>query len=134
MKAISVKQPWASLILKGIKDIENRNWFTNYRGQLYIHTGKKVDAQGADLVSKLYPQHKNLIEKSMKIRGGVIGSVDLIDCVTEHRSTWFHGEYGFVLKSPKKIEFYPLKGQLSIFDFEFNQCNEFAREVQLSLF
>lgn len=45
MKAISIKQPWASLIAHGIKDIENRSWRTNYRGRVLIHAGaskKKV--------------------------------------------------------------------------------------------
>ena len=33
---LAVKQPWASLICSGIKDIENRTWQTDYRGRLYI--------------------------------------------------------------------------------------------------
>ena len=32
MKALSIKQPWASLIAHGIKDIENRTWKTNFLG------------------------------------------------------------------------------------------------------
>lgn len=32
MKALTIKQPWASLIVHGIKDIENRTWRTDYRG------------------------------------------------------------------------------------------------------
>ena len=34
MKALTIKQPWASLIVHGIKDIENRTWRTDYRGPL----------------------------------------------------------------------------------------------------
>jgi len=135
MKAISIKQPWASLIVEGIKDIENRNWFTHYRGRFYIHTGKGFDTQGAVLVSRLHPQYKCLVEESRQIRGGIIGHVNLINCVTKHESSWFHGKYGFVLKSPQKIDFYPLKGQLSIFDFEFKpEKKNQKRERQLSLF
>lgn len=37
MKALSIKQPWASLIAHGIKDIENRTWRTHFRGKIYIH-------------------------------------------------------------------------------------------------
>lgn len=37
MKTLSVQQPWASLIVKGIKDIENRIWKTPYRGKILIH-------------------------------------------------------------------------------------------------
>ena len=39
MKTISIKQPWASLIAHGIKDIENRSCRTNYRGRVLIHAG-----------------------------------------------------------------------------------------------
>ncbi len=130
MKAISIKQPWASLIIEGIKDIENRNWFTNYRGRLYIHTGKRVDVQGAEFLSRLHPKYKTLIDDSMKIVGGIIGYVNLIDCVTRHESEWFHGRYGFVMSAPKKIEFRPLRGKLSVFDFEFDEW----AGIQLHLF
>lgn len=36
MKAITIRQPWASLIVHGIKDIENRSWQTNFRGRVLI--------------------------------------------------------------------------------------------------
>ncbi len=135
MKAISIKQPWASLIVEGIKDIENRNWFTYHRGPLYIHTGKRFDEQGADFVSRLYPGLKRLVEMSINLKGGIIGHVNMIDCVTNHNSPWFHGKYGFVFGSPYKIKFHPLKGLLSIFDFEFvNTQKQIKAERQLTLF
>lgn len=135
MKAISVKQPWASLIIEGIKDIENRNWQAYYRGRLYIHTGKGFDLQGAELVSKLYPEYKKIVERSKRLRGGIIGHVHLLDCVTSHNSSWFHGEYGFVFVSPKKIPFHSMKGQLGLFDFSFQESKTNQRiETQLSLF
>lgn len=37
MKALSVKQPYATLICAGVKDIENRAWSTDYRGRVLIH-------------------------------------------------------------------------------------------------
>ena len=37
---LSVRQPWAWLLCEGLKDVENRNWRTNYRGELFIHAGK----------------------------------------------------------------------------------------------
>lgn len=39
MKALSVRQPWAWLIVNGYKDIENRDWSTQQRGRIWIHTG-----------------------------------------------------------------------------------------------
>lgn len=40
IKAVTISQPWASLIARGEKWIENRTWSTNYRGELAIHAGK----------------------------------------------------------------------------------------------
>ena len=133
MKAISIKQPWASLIVEGIKDIENRNWFTYYRGLLYIHASKGFDIQGANVLTMKYPEYRTLIEKSDQLRGGLIGKVQMIDCVKSHRSKWFQGKYGFVFQSPQKIEFHPLRGQLSIFDFCFN-TEVVKKEKQMLLF
>lgn len=41
MKAISLWQPWASLLLSGRKHHETRGWSTNYRGLIYIHAAKR---------------------------------------------------------------------------------------------
>lgn len=40
MKALTVCQPYAELIVRGLKPIENRTWPTSYRGPLVIHAGK----------------------------------------------------------------------------------------------
>lgn len=52
MKALSIRQPWAWLIVAGYKDIENRSWPTNFRGRVYIHASRKFDEVGlAALIS-----------------------------------------------------------------------------------
>lgn len=43
MKAITIKQPFASLIAAGLKEYEFRTWKTKYRGEILIHAGKGVD-------------------------------------------------------------------------------------------
>lgn len=40
MKVLSVKQPWAALLVNGIKDIENRTRRTTFRGRILIHASK----------------------------------------------------------------------------------------------
>ena len=45
MKAITLWQPWASLVAEGWKSIETRSWATRYRGLLAIHAGAKVDSR-----------------------------------------------------------------------------------------
>jgi hypothetical protein len=46
MKALTVKQPWASLIVEGIKNIENRTWKTNFRGRILIHAATQSEYVG----------------------------------------------------------------------------------------
>lgn len=41
MKALTLRQPWASLIGCGVKTIETRSWSTRYRGPIAIHAGTK---------------------------------------------------------------------------------------------
>ena len=43
MKALSIRQPWAWLIARGVKTVENRTWATNFRGRFYIHASAKFD-------------------------------------------------------------------------------------------
>jgi activating signal cointegrator 1 len=49
MKAITLHEPWAWLVLHGWKEVETRSWSTDYRGLLAIHAGKKRDVDGAML-------------------------------------------------------------------------------------
>lgn len=43
MKAITIKQPWATLIAKDYKEYEFRTWKTKYRGDILIHAGKEIE-------------------------------------------------------------------------------------------
>ena len=70
MKALTVRQPWASLITSGVKQVENRAWRTNHRGRLAIHAARAVD--------KTADSHGLILSELP--RGAVIGLVDLIDC------------------------------------------------------
>ncbi len=45
LQAISIRQPWAWLVVNGYKDIENRDWKTDYRGRILIHVGRQMDPQ-----------------------------------------------------------------------------------------
>jgi hypothetical protein len=47
LKALTIRQPWAELILRGRKPFELRTWRTKYRGPLVIHAAAKVDAWDA---------------------------------------------------------------------------------------
>lgn len=121
MKAISIRQPWAWMILNAGKDIENRNWRTSVRGTVLIHAATKInhlDYQKAmgfweNLGIQTGPEVPPFMAYD---RGGIVGQVDIVDCVDMSDSPWFVGPFGFVLKNPKILPFRPCKGALSFFE------------------
>ena len=72
MKVISIKQPWASLIVNGYKKYEFRSWKTKYRGKILIHASKSFNKSDVDRFKNL-----NLDFPT----GVIIGEVELIDCI-----------------------------------------------------
>lgn len=52
MKVITIKQPWATLIMQGYKRFEFRSWQTKYRGDLLIHAGKGRDKEAVKRLEK----------------------------------------------------------------------------------
>jgi len=144
LKALSIRQPWASLIVKGapifksidngdgsshvefaglvFKTIENRDWATGFRGRIYVHAPNKTD----DFIETmrwlgekigLAPYSCMLLSSShYSPTGYIIGEVDIVDCVTQSESPWFTGKFGFVLANPKAYEM-PIKckGKLGFF-------------------
>lgn len=75
--AISVRQPWAELILSGRKTIEIRSWVTDYRGQLWLHTG----VQGSRKLEMAFGF-------SSLFKGGYVGSVILSAVVPFDQNRW----------------------------------------------
>lgn len=72
MKVLTIKEPWATLIIKGYKKYEFRSWKTKYRGKILIHAGLSIDKNN---VSKF--NNYNL-EYS---QGQIIGEAKLVDCI-----------------------------------------------------
>ena len=129
MIALSIRQPWAWLIVNGFKDVENRSWPTNYRGRFLVHAGKTLSVADYDaallFVEGIYP---NLVSRIPAMEslplGGVVGLARLVDCVREHPSRWFTGGvsqgdgFGFVLDvaHAEPLPFMPWKGRQGFFD------------------
>ena len=111
--ALSIRQPWAWLIINGHKDIENRSWPTKFRGSFYVHSSKTFDEAGYELVRAKFSIE--MPQPSEFERGGLMGTVKLIDCVTSHTSAWFEGPYGFVLSDSHRIDFVSLAGKMGFF-------------------
>ena len=127
MKAITIKQPFASLIAAGLKEYEFRTWKTKYRGEILIHAGKGVDKKAMKKFEHLYLEYPS---------GCIIAKVTLADCIkvddelrkklSERNAEIYssiikHTEwegYGFKLENIVKTEPIPAKGKLSIWEFE----------------
>ena len=100
--ALSIRQPYPHHILFDGKDVENRDWPTRFRGPVLIHAGKSKSEIDRD-DPRNYPL------------GGIVGMVEIVDCVTVMDSEWFYGEFGFVLRNPQPLEFVQCKGALGFF-------------------
>jgi hypothetical protein len=123
MLALSIQQPWASLIVAGIKDIENRNWPTEHRGHFIIHASELFDERFnkspinfLDQVNDKYGLELDLSEVLDMPHGGIVGQAEIIDCVTASESIWFEGKYGFVIRNAMPLNFCPCMGLPRFFD------------------
>jgi hypothetical protein len=126
--ALSIRQPWASLVIHGGKDIENRTWWTDVRGPILIHAAKGMTRKEYELAMECasradHRRISRLIATGFSFdevpRGGIIGSVNLVDCVRWSQSRWFVGPIGFAFRDPRPFlaeDFIPYKGQLGFFD------------------
>lgn len=119
MKALSIRQPWAWLIVNGFKDIENRRWNTKYRGKVLIHASSqltKMEYQTAvELIFSIKPDIFLPSFEELQ-RGGIIGIATITGTCESSPSPWFFGPVGFQLRDGQPLPFYPMRGRLSFFD------------------
>lgn len=133
MKALSILQPWAWLIVRPdvtdpparaelranglIKPVENRTWQTRFRGPVLIHAGKKWGREQREDLAYVRACFPDIPLPHEFDRGGIIGRATVIDCVDDMDSPWFFGPFGFVLTDqsafPRMISF---KGALGFFE------------------
>lgn len=122
MKALSLRQPFAELILSGKKTIELRPWNTKFRGEFYIHAAKGV--------YKGFEKYLG-VDVNTVSRGAIVGKAELIDVkeyvddkdlekdIDKHCARGYcpgKKVYGFVLKNPRRIKPISYKGQLNFFE------------------
>lgn len=132
--ALSIKQPWAWLICKGCKDIENRDWKLPQKmieERIYVHASKtKTGQQASDAVDFIAEKgllnqlHEALLNHFLNdpVFGAIIGEVTIKYCVESSKSPWFVGRYGFVLANPVLYDTpIPCRGQLGFFKPNFKE-------------
>ncbi len=72
MKALTIKEPWATLIIDGYKKYEFRSWKTNYRGKILIHAGLSIEK---DMLERFKDYNLSCM------CGYIIGEATLVDCI-----------------------------------------------------
>jgi hypothetical protein len=133
---LSVRQPWASLIVHNIKPIENRNWPCAYRGRIVIHAGKTWGRDEEEAYRQLLQiaiDHKDerrqgILCLSRSMLGGFVGSVVMRDCIEERDwyrdgglpfdgwTQWFVGRYGWAFTGARPFPaIIPYKGAQGLF-------------------
>ncbi len=126
MKVLTIKQPWATLIMQGYKRFEFRSWKTNFRGEFLIHAGKGIDKEAMIRLKKYLPEEIPT--------GKILGKVTLTDCIAmndelaqmlakENNDIYtthsFTRNYAFQLENVQKFD-EPIgaKGQLGFWNIE----------------
>ena len=125
MKVLTIKEPWASLIIEGYKEYEFRSWKTNYRGKILIHAGLSIEKENLER----FKDYDINVQ-----RGKIIGEATLVDCIKvtpefqeelEKKDKVVYGRskhdntYGWklenVIKYDNPIE---VKGKLGLWNYE----------------
>lgn len=133
MKALTLIQPWATLIMLGEKQIETRSWNTKYRGKLAIHAGKKIDKTVFDnpYYKEVFAKH-NITPKNIPT-SCIIAYCDLDDTKSTEElvsivsdkekcfGDYSSNRFGWILKNILPITPpIPAKGMLGLWEFESN--------------
>ncbi len=132
-RVLTVKQPYAGLIVLGLKTLETRSWNTKYRGELVIHASAKPDKVTLDkyMYDLTTPA---LVPDAILTNGAFIGIVNLADCFPQSElldryghvnlktriySHWdIDNHFAWALENPRIVNFTPAKGKLGIWKWE----------------
>jgi hypothetical protein len=104
MKAITIHQPWATLIALGEKEYETRSWPTKYRGPIAIHAGMKLNKEAIQekVIYMAILEHGHHVMRDMP-QGAIVATAVLEDCI-KSVETWTDGyvlENGVYVYSPE---------------------------------
>lgn len=132
MKALSLRQPFAGLIIAGAKTIETRKWRTSYRGPLLICSSQRDYGWRAclnyePLRGGLWVQRCHDCDLCRRVgigaNGLAVGIVDVVGCrrmtIEDEAAaccSWYSSAWSWILKNPQKIDPFPVKGRLRLFD------------------
>ncbi|KAG8576095.1 hypothetical protein GDO81_009770 [Engystomops pustulosus] len=123
---LSMHQPWASLLVAGIKRVEGRSWYSAHRGRLWIAAAAKRPSPQE--ISELEASYRVLLHKDVHFpkdypTGCLLGCVDVVDCLPQDQ---FYEQYPslsqesaspfvFICTNPQELLIkFPIKGQHKI--------------------
>jgi hypothetical protein len=122
--ALSVRQPWAWAIVSGWKDIENRSaamirHLSPLKGRRAIHAAKGMTQEEYRAAREFMASiDVECPPPGELLRGGIVGSVDIVDVVKTSGSRWFVGSRGLVLRNARPCSFVPAVGALGYFHWQ----------------
>lgn len=126
MKALSLREPWATFMTMGLKRIENRSWPTRTRGRVLVHASSwwrtadvldDYDTACAIAASIGLGPPRFSLEDIKPRRGGIVGAFTILDCVSSSEDPFFFGPYGFVVEDPIRFPVtIQCRGTLGFFD------------------
>lgn len=140
MKALTICQPYASLIVRGDKRVENRTWPTSYRGRLYIHAGKSREWLTSE---DDHPSENYGIPLASMPFGAVIATAVLADCVrfdrigqgmVGQRWPWLgehehaNGPWCWILANVVPIGPWPWKGAQGLWELDEAELDRIANK------
>lgn len=151
MKAISLTQPWASLLAAGQKRVETRSWQTSYRGRLAIHASKGFPGDCQELChSRHFAQALTAIgfdRPDQLPRGAIVGLGTLVDCrmtviasqaiseVERAFGDYGSGRFAFFFQDLVDLRLpIPCKGALGFWDVCDEVMVELLKQVPRTLF
>ena len=123
-KCLSLKQPFAELLVSGMKTIEVRKWKTKFRGQFLVHASKNIDEKACERLK---------IDQAKLVTGAVVGKASLYDVISygsknsflkdknKHfaSSNYSNPKYGFLVNQAKRFGIpIPISGKLGFFNVE----------------
>ncbi len=125
MKALTIKEPWATLIIEGYKKYEFRSWKTKYRGKILIHAGMSLERDNVDRFAVYNLEYS---------KGVIIGEADIVDCILVDQklddelkkiNPLVYGRSGHIEKYAWKLENVkkyekpiPVKGKLGLWNYD----------------
>jgi hypothetical protein len=135
--ALTLKQPWAALVVHGLKTVEVRRWPTRRRGLILIHAARTADDRPEGWAALTLAA-----ARAVTLRGGVVGAAELVGSLTYdsrdsfaadrarhlNNPDWFLGPtlHGFELRNARPLPFRPLAGWVKFFPVEVGEESMFG--------